>query len=93
MTHRTPWSALPPEVVQAIEAELGEPIIGVREAAEGFSSTLAATVALADDTRYFVKAATAEPGDRVGIMLEREVHVARQLPPSVPTPSLELELV
>ena len=93
MTHRTPWSALPPNVVAAIEAELGAPIVSVHPVSGGASPTLACTVVLGDDTRHFVKAALTDPQDRVGIMLEREVRLVRQLPVTVPTPALEMEIV
>ena len=88
MTHRTPWSAIPPEVVSAIEAELGSPIVGRREAAEGFSPAVAASVELADGTKAFIKACTEDINAQTVKMQRHEAMVVVQLPESVPTPRL-----
>jgi hypothetical protein len=91
MTHRTPWSALPNRVVQAIEAELGAPIVDRREATEGFSPAVAASVQLANGCRAFVKACSAGINAKTIDFQRHEAMVVRQLPASVPTPTLLFE--
>lgn len=85
---RLPWSALAPQVLAALEAELGDRVVEATTIELGFSPAIAATVTTAGGRRYFVKAACSQPDAIAPQFHRREIAIASALPPDVPAPRL-----
>ncbi|PRY48529.1 hypothetical protein LY71_109166 [Geodermatophilus tzadiensis] len=85
---RTPWSALPLAVRQAVTDAAGAPVVSAESPPGGHTPGVAARLVLADGRRCFVKAASAAHGDWVVAAYRHEATVSAHLPPSVPAPRM-----
>ncbi len=80
---RVAWEAVPARVRSAVEQVCGSPVVGARTQPGGFSPGLAARVACADGTRYFVKAVSADVNPRSVEIHRQERDVLTALEPVI----------
>lgn len=85
---RLPWPDLPEWLRQAIERDLGSPVVEATNQSGGFSPGTAARLVLADGGRAFVKAVGVEQNPDSPSMHRAEARVAAALPPAAPAPRL-----
>ncbi|WP_345224720.1 phosphotransferase [Streptomyces cremeus] len=86
---RLDWHAVPAAVRARVEHDiLGSPVVGARTQAGGFSPGVAARLTLADGTRAFVKAVSADANPHSPELHRREARNTAALPPGVPAPHL-----
>ena len=80
---RVAWEAVPARVRLAVEQICGSPVVEARTQPGGFSPGVAARVACADGSRYFVKAVSAEANRRSVEIHRRERDVLTALEPVI----------
>jgi Ser/Thr protein kinase RdoA (MazF antagonist) len=80
---RVAWEVVPARVRSAIEQLCGSPVIAARTQPGGFSPGVAARVACADGSRYFVKAVSAEANPRSVQIHRQEREVLTALDPVI----------
>ncbi|MER7172591.1 aminoglycoside phosphotransferase family protein [Streptomyces mesophilus] len=85
---RMEWQEIPAAVRDALEQQLGAKVVEARSQSGGFSPGVAARLRLADGTRAFVKAVTAEVNAQSVTMHRTEIANARLLPQGAPVPRL-----
>jgi aminoglycoside phosphotransferase (APT) family kinase protein len=90
---RVSWESVPEPVRAGIERICGSPVVRAASQPGGFSPGVAARLACADGTRWFVKAVSAEVNQQTPVMHRREAEVLRELDPliaagRVPAPRL-----
>jgi Ser/Thr protein kinase RdoA (MazF antagonist) len=85
---RVAWEAVPARVRLAVEQICGSPVVEARTQPGGFSPGVAARVACADGSRYFVKAVSAEANRRSVEIHRRERDVLTALEPVILTGGL-----
>lgn len=88
MSHRPPWSSLPPLVTGWVEQLLGAPVTLAQGQASGFSPASADRVVAANGSRAFVKAVHESANRHTPDMHRAEARVARSLPEGFPSPRL-----
>jgi hypothetical protein len=82
------WRDAPGRVRQAIEAQLGSPVVGETSEPGGFSPGMASRLRLADGRRVFAKAVSAELSPKTPDLYRQEISVASRLPATVRAPRL-----
>jgi len=92
MSHRPPWSSLPPLVTDWVEQLLGAPVVIAHGQPSGFSPASADRVVAANGARAFVKAVHESANRHTPDMHRTEARVARALPAGFPSPRLLGEL-
>jgi Ser/Thr protein kinase RdoA (MazF antagonist) len=80
---RVAWEAVPAPVRSAVEQLCGSPVVSARTQPGGFSPGVAARVACADGSRYFVKAVSAEVNRRSVEIHRQEREVLTALEPVI----------
>lgn len=85
---RIGWDDLPPSVRAAVTDIVGAPVVEAVSQAGGFSPGTADRVLLADGSRAFVKAVSAEQNEQSVMMHRAEARVTAVLPADVPAPRL-----
>jgi Ser/Thr protein kinase RdoA (MazF antagonist) len=80
---RVAWEAVPAPVRSAVEQLCGSPVVSARTQPGGFSPGVAARVACADGSRYFVKAVSAEVNRRSVEIHRQERDVLTALEPVI----------
>jgi aminoglycoside phosphotransferase (APT) family kinase protein len=85
---RLPWPAAPATLRQAVEAELGGPVIESATQPGGFSPGVAARLLLANGRRAFVKAVGPQPNPDSPSIHRAEARIAAALPAAAPAPRL-----
>ncbi len=85
---RMEWQAVPAAVREALERQLGTKVVEATTQNGGFSPGVAARLLLADGTRAFAKAVTAEVNPHSASMHRTETAKAALLPPGAPVPHL-----
>ena len=85
---RLPWAAAPARLRQAIETDLGSPVVEAVTQPGGFSPGVASRLLLADGRRAFVKAVGSEPNPEAPELHRAEARITASLPPEAPTPRL-----
>ena len=80
---RVAWEAVPAPVRSAVEQLCGSPVVRARTQPGGFSPGVAARVACADGSRYFVKAVSAEVNRRSVEIHRQEREVLTALEPVI----------
>lgn len=82
------WADLPDTVRNAVQDILGAPVVEARSQSGGFSPGVAARVRLADGSRAFVKAVSAEVNPDSPDQHRAEARNTAALPPHAPVPKL-----
>ncbi|MFI6963990.1 aminoglycoside phosphotransferase family protein [Streptomyces sp. NPDC050255] len=82
------WADLPDTVRNAVQNILGAPVVEARSQSGGFSPGVAARVRLADGSRAFVKAVSAEVNPDSPDQHRAEARNTAALPPHAPVPKL-----
>ncbi|MEU1472706.1 aminoglycoside phosphotransferase family protein [Streptomyces sp. NPDC005761] len=82
------WADLPHAVRHAVQDILGAPVVEARSQNGGFSPGVAARVRLADGSRAFVKAVSAEVNADSPDQHRAEARNTAALPPQAPVPKL-----
>ncbi|WP_328892990.1 phosphotransferase family protein [Streptomyces sp. NBC_00236] len=82
------WADLPDTVRNAVQDILGAPVVEARSQSGGFSPGVAARVRLADGSRAFVKAVSAEVNPDSPDHHRAEARNTAALPPHAPVPKL-----
>ncbi|MGW0937341.1 aminoglycoside phosphotransferase family protein [Streptomyces sp. NPDC002666] len=82
------WADLPDTVRNAVQHILGAPVVEARSQSGGFSPGVAARVRLADGSRAFVKAVSAEVNPDSPDQHRAEARNTAALPPHAPVPKL-----
>jgi aminoglycoside phosphotransferase (APT) family kinase protein len=85
---RRDWSELPADALAAFEAGLGARVVGAKTQPGGFSPGIAASVALEDGRRVFVKAVGPEPNPDSPSLHRREIEIVVAMPDGAPVPRL-----
>ncbi len=80
---RVDWESVPAGVRAAIEAICGSPVTAASSQPGGFSPGVAARLACANGSRWFVKAVSAEANPHAPTMHRREAEVLRGLDPLI----------
>jgi Phosphotransferase enzyme family len=83
---RPGWGELPPALRDAIEQQLGGPVVTATTAGGGFTRGFAAVLTTASGARGFVKAADLAIQHHLAEWYHHEVLVTEALPPGVPAP-------
>ncbi|SDJ59977.1 aminoglycoside phosphotransferase family protein [Streptomyces indicus] len=85
---RMEWQEIPATVRGALEQQLGARVVEAATQRGGFSPGVAARLRLADGTRAFAKAVSAEVNEQSAAMHRTELANAALLPPGTPAPRL-----
>lgn len=85
---RLAWESTPAWLRQALEQQLGSPVVSAATQPGGFSPGLAARLLLADGSRAFVKAVGPEPNPQSPDIHRAEARIAAALPAAAPVPRL-----
>ncbi|MCL3859664.1 phosphotransferase family protein [Actinotalea sp. K2] len=85
---RTTWPSLPATIRALVERRLGRSVVDADSQQGGFTDGFASRLLLADGTRVFVKAISAEQNPQVHPSYLQEIAVASALPPHAPAPHL-----
>jgi aminoglycoside phosphotransferase (APT) family kinase protein len=85
---RVNWESVPARVRAGIEAICGSPVTAAASQPGGFSPGVAARLACADGSRWFVKAVSADVNQHAPTMHRREAEVLRGLDPLIATGDL-----
>jgi aminoglycoside phosphotransferase (APT) family kinase protein len=80
---RVNWESVPAPVRAGIEAICGSPVLRALSQPGGFSPGVAARLACADGSRWFVKAVSADANQHAPTMHRREAEVLRGLDPLI----------
>lgn len=88
MSHRPPWSQLPPLVTDWVQGLLGAPVLSALGQTGGFSTASADRVVAANGRRAFVKAIHADQNAHTVQMHRTEARVAGYFPAGFPAPAL-----
>lgn len=85
---RLSWAHLPPDLRGRIEEHLGSPVVESASQDGGFTPAFASILTCADDSRHFVKAASATAQRPFAASYRAEAAVLSALPAQVPAPAL-----
>ncbi|WP_244929172.1 hypothetical protein [Nocardioides sp. W7] len=85
---RLEWAHLPPHVRALVEGECGSPVIEAITQGGGFTPGFASVLVCADQTRHFVKAASAKAQRAFALSYREEARRLAELPVEAPAPRL-----